>query len=796
MVPTARWGVNLLTLRPPFSDSRIMSERPCIPPWSRRDGFFLAAVVLAVAVGQHFLFLAPAWDEDLFVSDAQLQRMRPGGIWKTGVSSADQLEYAQLARQIWRGEGFTTKFIYPQTLVKVPELPHPNLARPPLYPLLVAGAYSVFGCNDVTPVLVSFLLYLAAAGLVYAFARRYCARWIAVLAALAFAAQPLVYVAGASALAGLLGAVLLTGAVWLILERRALFAAGVLFALAYLSRYHLLALTPFLAAAAGWPREGRWPRVIGFLAGFLLAASPWWIRNTLLTGSPLYSVISNELLHYTATYPEQTLYGQTEAVAPLRFALAHPGEMLAKGWRFLREGLAATGVQLGPLVLPLAVAGFAPVRARGLAVLAWVSLAVQLGMFATAHFEARYLVSALPLLFVAAGAGLQRLWPKRLAPAVAAPLVMALAVAQTFAMLAFARPDAYAYVYFNLRWLYPREVEYVRSETQPGDVIMTNVPWTVAWRCDRTAIYATHSPAALEAIENLEAVDLAAFYRSGSRPLLNEDAVLSSTAFRRLFYFKERRPDQGVFYARVPPREVWAEGLPNLAAWDAGAGEPVTLAALLEQETRWGEAIWRLRGAAKRARDLEMTPSGKGAAILLESGGVVGIGDAADVEEVMGYTDTVDLEFLGDGASGAILYRSGMMRVFGEARHHGYMLESGGIAKDFEFTRGGAGYLILNAHGRLEHCGETPAGNTPDFGAPFAADMEMSPDGRGWYVMDIHGAIHKSDPSLPDLLGPYDPSKPLAEDLILTGEGTGGVLTRSGTLAPVRPSGSPEPSTE
>src|SRR5690606_25195097 len=149
---------------------------------------------------------------------------------------------------------------------------------------------------------------------------------------------PLVYVAGASALAGLLGAVLLTGAVWLLLERRWLLAAGVLFGLAYLSRYHLIALTPFLIVYAGRAKEVRWRNAGLSVGGFLIAVAPCCYRNVILTRNPLYSVISNEILHFTRTYPQQIFYGMTDVPSPIGFALAHPGEMAEKILRFLMEG--------------------------------------------------------------------------------------------------------------------------------------------------------------------------------------------------------------------------------------------------------------------------------------------------------------------------------------------------------------------------------------------------------------------------------------------------------------------------
>lgn len=64
----------------------------------------------------------------------------------TTLNTPDPFDYAQLARNLAEGKGFTTQLITPLSWREVPQLTaHPNLWWAPLYPLMVAASFQLIG---------------------------------------------------------------------------------------------------------------------------------------------------------------------------------------------------------------------------------------------------------------------------------------------------------------------------------------------------------------------------------------------------------------------------------------------------------------------------------------------------------------------------------------------------------------------------------------------------------------------------------------------------------------------------
>ncbi|NJL19539.1 MAG: hypothetical protein HC901_04710 [Bdellovibrionaceae bacterium] len=77
-----------------------------------------------------------------------------------GFSNSEAMDQAQLARQLARGEGFTTKFIRPLSLAfhsnsdrpnELRTARYPDLVNPPLYPLALAGLFTLAGADFQVP---------------------------------------------------------------------------------------------------------------------------------------------------------------------------------------------------------------------------------------------------------------------------------------------------------------------------------------------------------------------------------------------------------------------------------------------------------------------------------------------------------------------------------------------------------------------------------------------------------------------------------------------------------------------
>jgi len=74
----------------------------------------------------------------------------------------DSLNYATVAREVSRGNGFTTKQIRPLSLFFDNNYQnHPTLVRPPLYPLLVAISQKIFGYVGFASIFVNLLAFSA-----------------------------------------------------------------------------------------------------------------------------------------------------------------------------------------------------------------------------------------------------------------------------------------------------------------------------------------------------------------------------------------------------------------------------------------------------------------------------------------------------------------------------------------------------------------------------------------------------------------------------------------------------------
>jgi 4-amino-4-deoxy-L-arabinose transferase-like glycosyltransferase len=200
----------------------------------------------------------------------------------------DEAEYADVARHLARGEGFTTSLIYPAELEWGVGRDHPSLLRPPLWPMLLAGAFVITGPEAWAIHAVLLVLFAACVTAACALGLRLAGPWGGLLAALAVATAPdtlaLSLVAGTETLYTLW--VLLA---FLLLARGARPVwIGVVCGLLYLTKYNGGVLLPFALlhlAVGGAPRRA----VPECLAGFVAIALPWWIRNWLVTGNPFFT---------------------------------------------------------------------------------------------------------------------------------------------------------------------------------------------------------------------------------------------------------------------------------------------------------------------------------------------------------------------------------------------------------------------------------------------------------------------------------------------------------------------------
>lgn len=314
----------------------------------------------------------------------------------TGLVHADAMEYAQIARNVAAGHGFTTDVLRPLALAAHPgsvatggtlSASPPDLSHPPLYSFLLALLFGALGAGDGPVVLLSALCYLLLIPVVYALASRWFNRTVAVVSALVIICwrQTVGY-----AITGLpvLLVMLLVTLLLLLLHRVSedprrlgrLAMAGAVLGFCYLAEYSsvlfLLPIAVYLVLGAGpqgfltaeaqsgraedaenggrrfsslrslrafplrlrgekTPSTGA-QRLAVFLAAFLVIAGPWMLRNARLGVHPVFGLRSYELVMGTNVHPGFSLYRAADLseVAPMTLS------MLAQ---LVRKGVVAAG---------------------------------------------------------------------------------------------------------------------------------------------------------------------------------------------------------------------------------------------------------------------------------------------------------------------------------------------------------------------------------------------------------------------------------------------------------------------
>lgn len=360
--------------------------------------------------------------------------------------------YDELARNLLAGHGYV-----------IHEEAAPSLYRPPLYPLLLAAVFRVFG-DSVLPVAALQMVFdLISVLLVFLLARDLLGRPAAVVAAALYGLYPFPAYYAVRLLTESLFTMLLLAGVYAASRGiragtwRWLAVSGVALGLATLSRFSMFygvflvaALVPVLS---GWTRRA-WGGAVVLLAAALVTIAPWTARNHVVsgrlillgTGSGYNLWLGNrietdgrdndELSGAQLADLKQAITGVTHgegdaftpgndgrfaaaAIAELR---AHPGPtaglIVRKAFRFWFDiflpGNRWFSVVLVPVqaaALALAAAGFALACVRRRA--PWLLLVVGLyfnGIHAAVVSTFRYCVPVMPLVLIPAAYLLTEAW--------------------------------------------------------------------------------------------------------------------------------------------------------------------------------------------------------------------------------------------------------------------------------------------------------------------------------------------------------------------------------------------------
>jgi len=475
-----------------------------------------------------------------------------------GFAAPEAMDAAQVARNLEDGNGFSTDFIRPFSLYLVQEHHlalhpesvlstnnldparirglHPDLANPPVYPVVLAGLMKIRSPDWTTETRKPFwsdngrfmryqpefsiavfnqILLLATVALTFLLARKLFDSQAAWLSALLLLGADQLWKFSVSGLSTMLLLVIFLGLILCLVKAEELgraeapktgslfglaVAAGVLTGLGMLTRYSFgMLLVPaavFLLLYGGAKRKCL-PLVAVAVFGVVIA--PWLARNLSVSGTLFgtagYGFIADTFRGSELMQSIQpNLAVMTGLRAYLHTYLSNLNSIFQDGWQQL--GIGAMGV----LFFAGLLLGLRSVAARRLRYFTMASLAILIltqafGKTVLANlspvFNADNLLVLLVPLMVIFGVVffltlLDQMKFSLLAARYGVIALLVVLVWQPLAANIFTRSSPLAYPPY-----YPPEIQQVSGWMKPGELMMSDMPWAVAWYGQRQCLWLT-----------------------------------------------------------------------------------------------------------------------------------------------------------------------------------------------------------------------------------------------------------------------------------------------------------------
>lgn len=484
-----------------------------------------------------------------------------------GLRLADAHDYAQMGRQLARGQGFSSLQTFPFELAWLEAhgassaAPWPNAHRFPLLPLINAGVFRVAGASDGAAVVPGAAFFVGLAVVSFLLGNRLHGP-IAGLAAAAFVVSSRTQLD--YAIAGLTE----TGAAFFIVcaallvsivggarrdPRPVASLLGVVIGLAFLLRSNLALLgVPAAALLLIGPERRGVAAVVWMAAGFSVTIAPWLIRNQAVFGSPLASAATERAL--LAGIVSGDAFYSFEQHDTWRLLAASPGLVASKAFAALptEHWQWMFGVDnrwAGPLLLGAGLV----VRTRRL-VAAWAFalavVAVTIGGVAVTYASLRYYLPLAPLVIVLASSGVVS--AGRMVPARARSLVPVVVLAVCLVRMASA-VASHGPVARTVSEIHAAMTA-VAQHTPAGAVVASDLSWRTAWHGDRPSV--RYSGGAVQ-LERLDA-DYGPVATVHLRPRSARRFRLAQTTGRLAAEFRELGtfPDGSTVWVRAGGRSV------------------------------------------------------------------------------------------------------------------------------------------------------------------------------------------------------------------------------------------------
>jgi Dolichyl-phosphate-mannose-protein mannosyltransferase len=472
----------------------------------------------------------------------------------------EAMDSAQLARNIAEGKGYTTLFVRPFSLYLVQShnqgdsadalvsagtdfakirTAHPDIANPPVYPLVLAGLMKVlpfhypldlkgaFWSNDghfwryepdFLIALFNEALLLVVVALTFFLARRLFDNSVAWLSAILVLGCELLWRFSVSGLSTMLLIIIFFGLTWCVLriEEAArdpesslgrllglAIAAGGVAGVGALTRYAfgwvIIPVTVFLILFGG-PRRG--VCALAAVATFLLVLTPWVVRNFVVSGTP-FGTAGYAIVEGTYAFPgfqlERSIHPDLSSALGVNL---YVHKFLANVRPILQDALPKLGGSwVSMLFLVGLLLSFRNTAVRRLRYFLLMCLAVfivvqalgetQLSIESPEVNSENLLVLLAPLVFIY-GVSLfltlldqMALAVRELRYAIKTAFVGLCCLPMIFVLL----PPRISPVMFPP--YYPPDIQMTAGWMKPNELMMSDVPWAVAWYGQRQCVWLT-----------------------------------------------------------------------------------------------------------------------------------------------------------------------------------------------------------------------------------------------------------------------------------------------------------------
>lgn len=449
----------------------------------------------------------------------------------------DSDDYAQLANNVNEGNGYSTSVLRPLAYRFFKTLPQPEVTRMPGYPFSLALFFKMFGRNDFTVVLFNGVFYMALVILAYLFAYELsCDVFTSLVAAVATALTKGFLMQSLEAEPNVMySALFVAFCYYYIKNPRRYLAHGIILGVLQLVRantqFVLLALFFISIFDGSQGIRNRLSGGIKLIAGFLIGITPHLIRNYIIIGNPFFSLYSYSLLLQTKSFPGYTIWNQINEIDPLLFVKTHPWEIISKSFQWLLR-LIQSSIQFYSLVVLLLVGGTFFLanenpRIKSLKILIGLSIVVQTLLVLPLGAVPYYYLFFFPLMIIISSINIKEFFEAYGKIALMAAVLV--------------------FVYVTIPyWKNPKPINImpeigrqVARLSGDNDILLSDIPWELAWYSNRKTIWLPYDMDTLKIISKKLRPNYILLSAGVNRPYTPYKDYLWTHMFNDLHYARE-----------------------------------------------------------------------------------------------------------------------------------------------------------------------------------------------------------------------------------------------------------------